>query len=61
MPPFKKTIKDFKPNILHAHYASSYGILGYLIKFKPFILSVWGSDIYHFPNKNLLTSSFYDL
>lgn len=54
MPLLKKTIKDFKPNILHAHYASSYGILGYLSKFKPFILSVWGSDIYHFPNKNLL-------
>ena len=49
-----KIVKDFKPNILHAHYASSYGILGYLSKFKPFILSVWGSDIYHFPNKNLL-------
>ncbi len=54
IPLLKKTIKDFKPNILHAHYASSYGILGYLSKFKPFILSVWGSDIYHFPNKNLL-------
>jgi len=48
----KKTIIDFEPDILHAHYASSYGILGYLIGFKPFILSVWGSDIYHFPYKN---------
>ncbi len=48
----KKTIKDFKPDILHAHYASSYGILGYLSRFRPFILSVWGSDIYYFPYKN---------
>jgi len=52
IPLLKKTIKDFEPNILHAHYASSYGILGYLSRFKPFILSVWGSDVYYFPYKN---------
>ena len=52
IPLLKKTIEDFEPDILHAHYASSYGILGYLSRFKPFILSVWGSDIYHFPYKN---------
>ena len=45
----KKTIKIFGPNIIHAHYASSYGVLGFLSRFKPFVLSVWGSDIYYFP------------
>ena len=50
----KKTIHTFRPDILHAHYASSYGVLGYLSKFKPFILSVWGSDVYDFPQKNQL-------
>ena len=50
----KKTMNTFKPDIIHAHYASSYGVLGYLSKFKPFILSVWGSDIYDFPQKNQL-------
>jgi len=50
----RKTIKYFKPDILHAHYASSYGLLGLLSRFKPYILSVWGSDIYYFPNKNLI-------
>ena len=48
----KKTIATFQPDILHAHYASSYGVLGYLSKFKPWLLSVWGSDIYDFPKKN---------
>ena len=48
----KKTISSFKPDILHAHYASSYGVLGYLSKFRPFLISVWGSDIYDFPNKS---------
>ena len=50
----KKTINAFEPDIIHAHYASSYGVLGYLSKFKPFILSVWGSDVYDFPQKNQL-------
>ena len=50
----KKTMNTFKPDIIHAHYASSYGVLGYLSKFKPFILSVWGSDVYDFPQKNQL-------
>ncbi len=54
IPLLKKTIKNFNPNIVHAHYASSYGFLGILSRFRPFILSVWGSDIYHFPNKNKL-------
>ncbi len=49
----KKTISSFQPDILHAHYASSYGVLGYLSKFRPFLISVWGSDIYDFPEKNL--------
>tara|TARA_Y100000590_G_scaffold280684_1_gene315341 strand:+ start:1360 stop:2445 length:1086 start_codon:yes stop_codon:yes gene_type:complete len=52
IPLLKKTINEFEPTIVHAHYASSYGILGYLSRFRPFILSVWGSDIYYFPYKN---------
>jgi L-malate glycosyltransferase len=45
----KKVIRSFKPDILHAHYAYNYGTLGALSGFHPFILSVWGSDIYKFP------------
>lgn len=50
----KKAIKLFKPDIVHAHYASSYGFLGSLTKFHPFIISVWGADIYNFPQKTIL-------
>tara|TARA_B100000029_G_scaffold504608_1_gene583761 strand:+ start:52 stop:1158 length:1107 start_codon:yes stop_codon:yes gene_type:complete len=52
--PLKRIIKNFEPDILHAHYASSYGVLAFLSRFKPFIISVWGSDILDFPYKNLL-------
>src|SRR5690606_21225607 len=48
----KTFIREFKPDIIHAHYASSYGLLGRLTNFHPFIISVWGSDIFAFPKKN---------
>jgi glycosyltransferase involved in cell wall biosynthesis len=46
----KKIISQYKPNILHSHYASSFGLLGALTGFHPYIISVWGSDISTFPS-----------
>lgn len=53
----KEIIFSFKPDIVHAHYASSYGMLARHCGFHPYIVSVWGSDIFNFPKKNFLTSS----
>lgn len=50
----KRAIREFTPDILHAHYASSYGLIGVLAGFHPYIVSVWGSDVYEFPNLNLV-------
>lgn len=50
----KKIINEIKPDIIHAHYASSYGLLASLINYKPIIVSVWGSDVYDFPKKSFL-------
>lgn len=50
----KKIVYDIKPDILHAHYASSYGFIGSLINYKPYIISVWGTDIYEFPKNGLI-------
>ncbi|MBA3682891.1 MAG: glycosyltransferase [Bacteroidetes bacterium] len=47
-------IYKFKPQVIHSHYASSYGLLGALTLFKPFIVSAWGSDVMDFPKKNLI-------
>ncbi|MFW6130253.1 MAG: glycosyltransferase family 4 protein [Atribacterota bacterium] len=41
----KKLIKKIKPDIVHAHYVSSYGFFGAYSGFHPFIVSAWGSDI----------------
>ena len=50
----KKTIKKLNPDVLHAHYASSYGLIASLSCDRPYYLSVWGSDVYDFPRKSLL-------
>ena len=50
----KKIIKEIKPDILHAHYATSYGLIGSIIDYRPYIISVWGSDVYDFPNKSII-------
>jgi L-malate glycosyltransferase len=50
----KDIIKKFKPDIIHAHFASSYGLLCALLKFSPKVTSVWGSDVYSFPNRSLI-------
>lgn len=54
----RKIIKKEKPDILHAHYATSYGFLAARIGVKPYILSVWGSDVYDFPERSFLHRAF---
>ena len=48
----KKLVKDINPDILHSHYATSYGLYGRMCNFHPFVISVWGSDVYEFPKGN---------
>jgi L-malate glycosyltransferase len=55
-PKLINAILQFKPNAIHAHYASSYGLLAALTFFKPMIVSAWGSDITDFPNKGKLNT-----
>lgn len=50
----RSVLATFEPDIVHAHYASSYGTLGRLCGFHPYVLSVWGSDIYDFPRRSWL-------
>jgi L-malate glycosyltransferase len=52
-----KAVAEFRPAIVHAHYASSYGFLGALTGFHPFVLSVWGSDVFLFPKRSFLHSA----
>ena len=53
----KRIIKKFNPDIVHSHYASSYGLIGALSGFHPYIISMWGSDVFRFPNYSFLHKS----
>lgn len=54
IPKIRNIIKNIEPDIVHAHYASSYGLLGAVSGFHPYIISVWGSDVFDFPKNNVL-------
>lgn len=42
-------VKKIKPTVINVHYASGYGTLARIAKLPPYLLSVWGSDVYDFP------------
>lgn len=50
----KALLRKLQPDVLHVHYATGYGTLGRICGFRPWILSVWGSDVYDFPYKSPL-------
>ncbi|MBW4084529.1 glycosyltransferase [Paenibacillus sp. S150] len=45
----KTIISSVRPDVLNAHYSSGYGTLGRLVNFSPYLISVYGSDVYDFP------------
>jgi glycosyltransferase involved in cell wall biosynthesis len=53
----KKIIKAAGPDILHAHYATGYGLTGALLGFHPYVISTWGTDIFNAPKRNALFKS----
>ena len=48
----KKMVKKISPDVINAHYASGYGTLARLAGLKNYLLNVWGSDVYDFPNES---------
>ena len=53
-PKVSRLLKIIKPDIISAHYASGYGTTARLVNHRPWVLSVWGSDVYDFPHKTPL-------
>lgn len=58
IPQIKSVIKLFEPDVVHSHYATSYGMLGAYSGYRPLIISCWGSDVMNFPNKSFLHKIF---
>mgnify|MGYP006076721225 CR=1 FL=1 len=54
LPEIRKEVSAFSPDIIHAHYASSYGIVASFLRRQNFIVSVWGSDVIEFPKRSFI-------
>lgn len=50
----KKIIKDINPDLLHAIYATSYGIVGALSDFHPYIVTPLGTDVLISPQRSFI-------
>lgn len=48
----RSLLRRLQPDLLHAHFASGYGTLARLSGYHPFLLSVWGRDVYEFPYRS---------
>jgi glycosyltransferase involved in cell wall biosynthesis len=45
LPKVRKIVREIKPDILHAHYVTSYGLAGAVSGWRPFIATAWGGDV----------------
>ena len=52
LPALRRTVRAQKPDIVHAHYVTSYGLWGACSGGRPLVLTAWGSDILMTPNRN---------
>jgi len=53
-PRVRRLLQQLRPDIVNAHYASGYATTARLVRYRPWLLSVWGSDVYDFPEKSAL-------
>lgn len=50
----RRFIKEINPDVINVHYASGYGTLARKAKIGKYLLNVWGSDVYDFPNESFI-------
>jgi len=54
IPRLRRIARRTTPDIVNAHFASGYGLTGRFLGYHPYLLSVWGSDVYRFPERSAL-------
>lgn len=54
LPAIKRLLKTIRPDIIHTHFLTSYGLLGALSGHKPLVGTAWGSDVLVTPQKSLV-------
>ena len=54
VPALRRLVHEQGFDLVHAHYATGYGLLATLARCRPRLVSVWGSDVLAFPDKSVL-------
>lgn len=49
----KRALRQIEPEILHTHYITGEGYVSALTGFHPYVVSIWGNDIYIRPHTGL--------
>lgn len=52
--PLRSLLATIEPDLVNAHYATGYGTLARRADFHPTLISVWGSDVFRFPDRSPL-------
>jgi glycosyltransferase involved in cell wall biosynthesis len=52
----RQVTKNMKPDVIHVHFISLFGISASIFSYHPIILSAWGSDILRAPRNHLYQS-----
>jgi len=50
----KRILAEIRPDLLHTHFLTGYGYWGAFSGFHPFIMTVWGDDVYLTPRESFL-------
>jgi glycosyltransferase involved in cell wall biosynthesis len=50
----RDALRRFRADILHAHYINESGWIAAFSRFRPFVLTAWGSDVYVAPRASTL-------
>jgi len=54
LPTLHRRVRALRPALVHAHYLTSYGLLGALIDCHPLVMTAWGSDVLVTPQRSPL-------
>jgi len=54
LPAVRRLVRKNPPDILHAHYVTSYGLAGAVCFHHPFVVTAWGDDVLISPERSIL-------
>lgn len=54
VPEICRIVRQLRPDIVHGHYITSYGLWAALCGVRPLVLTAWGSDILVSPKRSIL-------